>query len=400
MPLNYQEAREQVRKLGEDAPARALRLRELRQKAHQYLETHALELDFLRKKVERVIELYEPSIRCALPVNEALDATFPTPSVPARATLLAADGSQIASDRHLPVEYCLINTGAVRMQYGVTEPPMVTSESRLFYGESIDTPSGKLTDARLALMRDLQERKMLVRLAEEAVPPVITFTDGPMELWGSVEAEINTDFKHSLDEYLKVLSRLCEQNVATAGYVDKPSASPVTRLLEIGMMDDEGLKNIKMNHPLRGVTDLDLFRSRLAPGERSAVFAVQSKSAKEYRGVLALHFYYLNVGRPGHPSLARVEVPAWVADDPEQMGRLHACLIDQCQVMGNTPYPYLLHRAHETALVTFVEKNSLTDMIVLELLQRGVEVGEASDKQAAKDLGGRTAYSRGGKSRA
>jgi hypothetical protein len=60
--------------------------------------------------------------------------------------------------------------------------------------------------------------------------------------------------------------------------------------------------------------------------------------------------------------------------------------------MGSRAYPYLLHRAHETAVVTLPEKDQVSQMIAVELLRRGVEVGEVSQKQASKEMGGRTRY--------
>jgi hypothetical protein len=105
---------------------------------------------------------------------------------------------------------------------------------------------------------------------------------------------------------------------------------------------------------------------------------------------LGLHFFYLNVGREGHPWLARVEIPAWVAQNPAMLDPLQAVLFHQCQLMGSRPYPYLLHRAHETAVVTMEEKSQVTQMIAQELRRRGVEVGEQSYKQSAKGLARRT----------
>jgi len=64
---------------------------------------------------------------------------------------------------------------------------------------------------------------------------------------------------------------------------------------------------------------------------------------------------------------------------------LHAVLVDQCQVMGNAPYPYILHRAHETALVSRDEKEQVEQMIQIELRNRGVTVGRKSPKQVHKD---------------
>jgi hypothetical protein len=402
MSLNFQEVRQQVKALGDVAPTRQKERQAILEKARSLLSKHAQELDPLRMKVSRVVETCDRSLRCALPVEEDLDAVFPLPGLPRQALILAADGSQISPDRHSEVEYCLVNVGAIQLSLGAAEPPATFVESKLYYDQDLFTPSGTMSEARLALVRDLRERKLLAQLVTQALGgketamPVITFTDGPMELWGSVEAEIAIEFKKSLEEYKGVLANLCAIDAITAGYVDKPSANPVVRLLEIADVNEDRLHEIKNNFPLRGATDISLYRHRLSPGERSAVFALQSQSAGQYEGALSLHFFYLNVGRPGHPWLARVEVPAWVAGDQHRLDALHAVLVNQCQVMGTRPYPYLLHRAHEAALVSLKEKEQVTAMISLELRNQQVEVGESSSKQASKDLSGRNRYQRGG----
>jgi len=79
------------------------------------------------------------------------------------------------------------------------------------------------------------------------------------------------------------------------------------------------------------VNDRALFHDLLKPGERSAVFGIQSRFAAEYPEALALHFFYLNVGRPGRSWLARVEIPAWVAENPRMLDDLHAILVQQCR---------------------------------------------------------------------
>jgi NurA domain len=108
--------------------------------------------------------------------------------------------------------------------------------------------------------------------------------------------------------------------------------------------------------------------------------------------VLELHFFYLNVGRMGKPWLARVEVPGWVVASQELLDNLHAVLVEQCRSLGSRPYPYLLHRAHETALVSLEEREQVTQMIALEYRRLGVPFQGQSNKQANKDLAGRTRY--------
>ena len=393
MSLDFQQVYQQVKRLGENALLRQDRLNTSREKAEAALESFAQEFDRLRDRVQLVARLYDPTLRCAVPVNEALDAHFPLPSPAPQATVLAADGSQIVPDRNVEVEYCLINVGAIQMRLGLQEPSATTVKTELFSGDGLYTPTGTITDARLALMRDLGERTLLAELAAEASPPVIAFTDGPMELWSQGrEAEEMTFFQKSLEEYLKALSRLHDLGAITAGYVDKPAANLVVRLLELMIVPEADLNGIRNSHPLQGITDASLYRDLLGVDERSPVFELRSQFARNYGGALALHFFYLNVGRENRPWLVRVEVPAWVAGDSDMLNSLHAVLVDQCRIMGNRPYPYLLHRAHEVAVVSQQEKEQVTQMIALELRKWGVTVGEKSYKQSAKDLTGRTGY--------
>lgn len=396
MAINFQQVREQVKSLGENAAGRASQLQELRQRGMELLNNHAGNLEGLRQRVQSAAQRHDPNLRCAIPCApeiarpEPLDGHYPLPGLPAQATILATDGSQITPDRHAQVNFCLINVGAIQVRMGLPDPPQITVSSQLFYDEQLYTQSGTLSDAQVALMRDLNERKWLAELVKNAPPPVITFTDGPMELWGAKETQDSQDFQRSLEEYHKVLATLRELGATTAGYVDKPAANLVVRLLEVASLSEEQLPQVKRLYPLRGVIDRQLFQRLLAPGERSAVFAIQSRSGQHYLHELALHFFYLNVGRAGRPWLARVEIPAWVAVDNERLDGLQAVLVRQCQILGSRPFPYLIHRAHEAAVVSLEEKEQVLQMITNELYRRGVEVEGVSSKQFAKDTARQT----------
>jgi hypothetical protein len=164
-------------------------------------------------------------------------------------------------------------------------------------------------------------------------------------------------------------------------------------MLEIQLIEDKDLPEAgKEFRPLRGVTDLELFAPILEPCQRSAVFRIQSSTAGKYTGKLGLHFFYLHVGaaNAGKPYLARVEVPAWVAENAQMIDDLHAVLIEQCRAMGSRRFPYLLHRSHEVALVTRAEKEQVESMIDLELRRNGVAPGGTGHKPALKSLPGRT----------
>ncbi len=393
MTLDFQQVHEQVTKIGENAQARADELKAKRETACHLLAMYAQELDSLRKKIDAALR-HDPSLRCARPADEALDGHFPLPALPSQVTLLAADGSQITPDRHAPVHYGLINVGAIQMCLGSPEPPLLTIRSTLLYDDQLYTSTGTLSDDALALQRDLSERKALAELAGGAPPPVITLTDGPLELWGTkdIGGEDGSEFQKSLEVYQEALKQLYQLGATTGGYVDKPGADLLVRLLEVAALPESDLKGIKTFRPLRGVREQDLFIGLLAPDERSAVFAMQSQSARLYHDELGLHFFYLNVGRRGQTRIARVEIPAWVAEDTGRLDGLHASLIQQCRALGERGYPYLLHRAHETALVKMEDKEQVTQMIIQELIRKGVQVGSLSGKQGLKELPGKKRY--------
>jgi hypothetical protein len=391
MSLDFLQVSQQVKKLGEQAVVRQHDLADRLLQARASLESHAAEIEHLQNKVQQVVDHYDPSLRCAIPVAEGLNSHFPLPCMPDQVTLVAADGSQIFADRHAEVDYCLLNTGLIWMRYGSPEAPQTSIQSHLIYADQLEG----MSDDRLSLQRDLAERSRLLDLAKQVPAPVITLTDGPLELWTTTleEGRVAGVFKQSLEQYLAVLHQLRELNATTAGYVDKPGADLVVRLLEVAQATTEDLAQMKKFKPLKGVSDRELFREVLGAGERSAIFAIRSRSSSQYQGEISLHFFYLNVGTPNKPYLTRVEIPRWVAEDSIMLDNLHAVLVSQCRMIGARAYPYLLHRAHETALVSLEDKEQVTQMIVNELRKRGLPVDGESAKQYNKDISGkRTRY--------
>jgi hypothetical protein len=391
MPVDFQDIQRQVRQWGESAPRLALEQMRQRDEAGRCLEELGAQPERLAETVERAAAL-NPGLRCAAPTGEPPDAAHPLPASAPACTVLAADGSQINPDRHARVEYCVINVGAFAIFPDRSRPARELRSSRLLTPDELYTVNGMVTEEFVALTRDLSERSFLAELAEQSPRPLITLTDGPLELFWERETRGIDDFRKLFEQYLDVLRRLAEIGVITAGYVDKPGSDLVVRLLELANLADLRDAGTPSARPWMGVRDASLFRERLGPGERSALFAIRSPAAQSFSGPLALHFFYLNVGYVGRPWLARVEVPAWVAGDEQAVDLLHAALVTQSRILGTRPYPYALHRAHEVAVVSLAEKEQLEGMLVAELQRRGVPVGEKSYKQTAKDGHGRTRY--------
>ena len=278
----------------------------------------------------------------------------------------------------------MINVGVFRLRSGSGEPPTTLIRSKLLDNDQLYTANGLVSEGTVALMRDLSERQVLVELALLEGQPALTLTDGPLELFR--EPREDREFEKLLADYRDVLRQLAKTGAGTAGYVDRPRSDLVGRMLEVGMLAEAGLAQAGKNRPLLGVSDASAFRELLQPGERSAVFAIQSPSAQYFKGEQALHFFYLNAGQAGRPYLARVEIPAWVAQRTAMLDALHAMLVSQSHVLGSRPYPYALLRAHEVAVVSLAEQEQVEGMIVAELLGRGILSVETSNKQYGKDL--------------
>ena len=390
MPINYQQVYARIREIAAGADDNKRTLEEKRKLARNLLAAYASELDFLQQKVETA-KSFDSNIRCAVPLDEHLTATYPPPPTAADVTVIAADGSQINPDRHASIQFSIINVGIIIMKLHSGQAPEICVETEMLYGDELISNGNPISDGMVAMRRDISERMKLDEVSKGIKGPVVNLTDGTIELWGAKgdDPQAYADF---VEKYLRVLTRMHARGVITAGYVEKPSADLVVRLLEIATADNEQIQRLRDYQPLRGVSDRWLYGERenplLPPGHRSAVFALQSGSIKKYKGPLSLHFFYLNVGTLGHPWPVRVEVPQWVAEDRQKLELLHAVLIDQCNMMGARPYPYLLHRAHETAVVRREEKDQIEQLLAMELRRVRAEVGDRSYKDSAKALPG------------
>ena len=390
MPLDYLSVKQQINKQASAAPAEVQRRSQLLAEASQKLRNSAADLSQIQSKVAEAAQYFD-RLSCAIPTNEPLTASHPLPPMPETGTLIAIDGSQIQPSPHEAVGFYLLNLGWISKEIGSPAAPQTHSSSRIvlagYQNAALPNESG------VSLERDSWERVQLAELAADASPqPVITLTDGVLELWSgsSRSAEEFLAFETRLEEYLAALAQLEKMGAATAGYIDKPRAGYVVRMLEVANAPPEAMPTIRDYRPYLGLTDIALFRDLIKPGERSSVFAFQFHLKERYAGPLALHFFYINVGTQKSPWLARVEIPAWVAHNPALLDAIHAVLLYECQLLGQISYPYVLHRAHELAVVRVEDREQVQKLVSQALRAQGLEPGPLSYKQSLKNLPGRT----------
>lgn len=387
MPINYTQLQQQVKQAGQSAMQREKDLQARLELALIQLQAAAADPDKLRERVSAAARA-NPNLRSAVPGEETLNTVFAAPQVKPGWVILAGDGSQINPSHHAAVAYGLINLGVLRYLPGSGETPQEITQTTLLFGEAVQTRNGMVSEEWIALQRDVQERRLLLELARKEWLPAVVLTDGGLEIFG--EPKQDKEFREAFAAYLDSIAGLCQGKAAVAGYVDKPMADLLVRLLEISLLADNRLDQAGKDRPLEGLTDALLLENLLPPGRRSAVMGVQSRSSQTFSNKgIDLTFFYLNVGREGHPAVARVEIPAPVAQKPDLIDQLQAVLLDQCRLMGSRPYPYVLHRAHEIAVVKLDEQEKVDDLLAAELRRQGLEPGWKSNKQAAKDLPGK-----------
>jgi hypothetical protein len=313
--------------------------------------------------------------RGALPLSEPIGKPYPpTEAVAPAEQIIAADGSQIFPDRHGIANYALINIGAIHYRPGSGQAPDEKTFPYLLFGSQLkdDETAEPLLAAEISRERDKKELGLLIQLGAQRGGGTVALMDSPLLLWilGSEPGQ-RADLEAWFIDQLK---RARDAGLLLAGYVDRPGSRGVADLLALAPLDRAEIT--KDNAAIRVFRDLPdrFFIGRLlAPGERSALFISGSPFnaiLAEYDADLAVAFFYINVGSPQDPSIARVETPCWVAADPVRLNRLHLAIWQQCQAPGR--YPYVLARAHEIALVGSDQRSELENLLASAMLQRGL----------------------------
>src|SRR5512134_2057292 len=251
MPINYQQVYARIREIAAGADDNKRTLEEKRDLARSLLAAYASELDFLQQKVEAA-KSFDSNIRCAVPLDEPLTSTYPPPPPAADVTVIAADGSQVNPDRHSSIQFSIINVGVIVMKLHSGQAPEICVETEMLYGDDLISNGNLISDGMVAMRRDISERMKLDEISKGIKGQVVNLTDGTIELWGAKgdDPQAYADF---VEKYLRVLTRLHARGVVTAGYVEKPSADLVVRLLEIATADQDQIARLRDYQPLRGV---------------------------------------------------------------------------------------------------------------------------------------------------
>ena len=383
MTLELSKVTRQVDDMGRVVASRLRRQQRALPAALELLRLYSLQQDELRQIADS-----EPGrkLRCASPGSEPLADAVPARPMPERVTLVGADGSQIYPDRHGLALYYALNVGSIVFRHGSGQAPDVASEPELCYTEERLFPDGRpISGDLVSAERDLAEMRVLANLAlnePSEGPPRLALADGPLLIWLQRAAIPEKQQDRILSGYLGCLDELKTSGVALAGFVSRPRSAEVVALLYLAHLrgEERQATTSLAQTEYRGLTDRVLF-GFVRPGERSALFMRGTGANQDFRASgHGIWFFYLNTGS----DVARVEVPEWVAEQPEMLGVVHSAVYDQCR--HNNSYPYVLTRADEQAVIPSSEREALDTMIVRSMARHGLPPPELSQKAQQKQV--------------
>jgi NurA domain-containing protein len=313
----------------------------------------------------------------------SLTQTFSAPPLPSNFAVAAADGSDIAPDRHSPLHFCVINTGRVVLQYGDHPNAEMSTKAQLLFAEDlwlVDDAEDQYVEKEiegplLTAKRAVEELCALWDVAQGRDVPVVGLDDGQLILW-PIQKEPRAIREQLLSPFLDALEHFRQARIPVASYISHTQGKDIVYALRSFICQDSPIRcevcrclpDLRLRSlALKDVRDHQLF-DFLPAGHRTEVFEPESPILKDY-GAHAIEFFYLNVGG----EIARVEAPQWVMRDEAMLKLVHAVIYDQCKRSGAyPPYPSILQEAHEQAVIPTGDRRVIEQMVEEALQQQGL----------------------------
>ncbi len=335
----------------------------------------------------------------AVPV-EPLGTVKALPPIPSDYAIAATDGSHIDVDRHGDVLCYLINIGQVYIRYGAQAEAQLTSVPMLYYEEEDlfledGTRRIPIEGAVLSVRRDVAEGIALQQLAEKYLEPLdlprLALQDGTLMRWAlaNVDAKVRDTF---LQPYLQYLERMRQARIPVASYISRsrsPEVMGLVRLMfcpDVNVAQQIGANCAQCSDVKHGRTpscmicqdliDADIFAPQLAEGQRSPVFRSLSRISVVGYEHHQIHFFFMRIGR----ELVRIEIPAWVAEQPAWLDQVHALVYDQAA--RGQGYPVALQRAHEQAVIRNAERRAFEQIVAGALRRAGAPAGVSAKRES------------------
>jgi hypothetical protein len=243
------------------------------------------------------------------------------------------------------------------------------------------------------ILRDIQEMQSLAMMCTEhqSLLPILAAQDGTLIKWSFESQKLHAFFIEELlhNGYIKSLwemKYLDEKSpLLPCGYISNSGSRDVVNMLKVAICNkpqSQCEKYCTQNSPrpcasLDCLVDRDIFNLLLKEGQRSACFDSLSKINDHY-GLSRINFFYLKT----NGEISRLEIPQWLRIRKEQVDLLHTLLLDQC--FKGEGYPVCLTEAHEQAVVTRQEADTLEQILKRQFIDKDLTDGRISLKALSK----------------
>lgn len=297
--------------------------------------------------------------------------------------VLSVDGSQIYPDRHAGTFCYLINIGSVVLNYGLPGVRVFLNSEPYVFGdfdfeEFVDSPTELVNCIRQEYEfnagYNLAINYKQVYGSESMVPMAFLF-DGSIIFW-HLDARGEGTKKHFLAKYLDVMNMFYQEKMLMAGYISLTKSKELINLIRLYLCDFD-TDNSQAYKAVNCLSDAVIASFYLNEFERTIVFKNNSKITEYYPDYLRPHFFYMNVGH----EIARVEIPAWIAEDEKLVDMVANIAMDQSiKGMG---YPVVIAESHEQAVVKGVDREFFYHLIDKAAFQqnRRIDISQKSRKK-------------------
>ncbi len=332
----------------------------------------------------------------AVPV-EPLDTRIDIQLPPYSHSVFATDGSQISPSHHEIADCYLINVGRIMLHYGQSLHPLLDSLPEVFY-KTEDLYVAKEWGIRLeewmGYRRNVSEAQMLSEMACRWVLPPgghpdipnLAMVDGSLIYWflDGLPSEARNKI---LSPILAAWEQLKKTNIPLMGYVSASRSVEALNFFRLPACPYDHPNcvvhcgDLVDNYPCQKITplrDATFWGSQLAPGQRSPLYRSSLRILDLYDESQRVYFCYVNVGS----EIARIEIPAWVAEDSQLFSQSLSIMLTQVQ--KGYGYPVALAEAHNQAVVRGSDRARFFALLELQLIRAGVRNVGTSYKETRK----------------
>ncbi len=300
-----------------------------------------------------------------------LSDVFEAPVPLAEYTVLGVDGSQVYPERHLAGVGCfVVNTGGCLLRYGATSSVEFFSAPQVFTPEKLTEDFGHFSTDMVDLKREacefetafdksiqiLSQWPTIVSVGQRR--PFVFLFDGSLIFW-HLEGKPQDVRDAFLRVYLDYLQKFYDKAIVMAGYISMPKSRELVNLTRIGLCRFDKANCIPCHSaftdfPCKAVDqvlDTQLCKMFLPKFGRTTIFYSTSNIVEHYPQHLKPAFFYLDVGS----EVVRIEIPAWVANDPSAIDLVCAVALDQAN--KGRGYPVALAESHEQAVIRGADRD-------------------------------------------